>query len=369
MKEDKRDLASFLFAAEGKFDRLKQQWQQRFNSELPRVIIPYDWYGSDEVLQLKGRVLVNHRSTSYSDNEDIWDTLWDMYHRFESDEQPFPRVRAQFGTAIVDTIGDEEGFFHVELPVEEPKRDERTWLSVDLTLLEMPAGADKVQAIGKVMIPSVKARFGVISDIDDTVIYSHATDFLRMARTVLLEDARGRKPFPGAAALYRALSAASNPLFYVSSSPWNMVDLFSDLFALQNIPRGPFLLRDWGIKPREYLPRDHRTYKLNAIRGILDFYPHMPFILIGDSGQEDPEIYHELIERYPGRIQAVYIRLVNEDASRQETVRALADSVKEMGTPIILAKDTMAMAEHAAIKGWIGNDDIHLVAAAIADDQ
>jgi phosphatidate phosphatase APP1 len=207
------------------------------------------------------------------------------------------------------------------------------------------------------MVPSPGAHFGVISDIDDTVIASYARDFLRMARTVLLGDAQDRSPFPGVSAFYRSLHAGLNPLFYVSSSPWNMYDLFVDLFALRRIPLGPLFLRDWGIKPREYMPRDHQKYKLKTIRAILDFYPHLPFILIGDSGQEDPEIYSQLVTLYPGRIQAVYIRHVDQDVARGAEVQALAKQAQETGTPIILAEETQTMAEHAARKGWLSKQD------------
>jgi len=367
MSDEKRGMASFLNKFEGQVEQLRKQWQERSQSDRPFMILPYHWFGSDQLLQVAGRVLVNPGETTFQDNEDIWDSLWDMYRRFESDELPFPRVAAQYGDVSAEAQGDEEGFFIVEIAIDGQLMDEQVWQEVELTLLEQPEDKEEVSSKGNVIVPPQNARFGVISDIDDTVIYSHARDFLKMARTVLLEDARGRTPFPGVAAFYRGLSAGLNPLFYVSSSPWNMYDLFSDLFELRGIPQGPLLLRDWGIKPNEYLPREHKGYKMKVIRGILDFYPHMPFILIGDSGQEDPEIYHELIELYPGRIQAVYIRHVNQDEAREQAVKELAMSVVETGTPILLAEDTMAMAKHAARKGWISQDDAIKVASSIAE--
>ena len=101
-------------------------------------------------------------------------------------------------------------------------------------------------------------------------------------------------PFKGVAAFYRALyygvhGHELNPLFYVSASPWNMYDLLSDFFNLREIPVGPVLfLRDWGLTRDELFPTDLRTYKLAAINKILNFYPALPFILLGDSGQVDP---------------------------------------------------------------------------------
>jgi phosphatidate phosphatase APP1 len=161
------------------------------------------------------------------------------------------------------------------------------------------------------------------------------------------------------AAFYRALLKGKpgeeiNPLFYVSSSPWNIYDLLTDFFHLQDIPLGPILfLRDWGLNEEELIPYKHRKYKMAAIHTILDFYRDLPFILIGDSGQEDPEIYSEIVREYPDRILAIYIRNVSRGLKRPEEIRALAEGVVAAGSALILADDTVPMAEHAAEQGWI----------------
>jgi phosphatidate phosphatase APP1 len=204
-----------------------------------------------------------------------------------------------------------------------------------------------------------------------------------MARTVFLGNARTRLPFKGVAAFYRALlhggenasangeqgrqagtgpgaSTArgvqvgeTNPLFYVSSSPWNLYDLLSDFFHIQNIPLGPILfLKDWGFSEDEAII-GHRAYKLKAIRRVMEVYPKLPFILIGDGGQEDPEIYAEVVSLYPQRILAIYIRNVSRDLERPAAIRLLAKKVTEAGSTLILADDTLPMAQHAAAQGWI----------------
>jgi phosphatidate phosphatase APP1 len=204
----------------------------------------------------------------------------------------------------------------------------------------------------------------VISDIDDTIVVSHATNFLKMARVLFLGNARTRLPFAGVAAFYRALeqgapngrvSGGPNPFFYVSSSPWNVYDLLSDFMDLQGIPRGPLLLRDYDLDHRRLLHFSHRDYKLGHIRHVLDTYPHLPFLLIGDSGQEDPEIYHQVVQEYPGRVQAVYIRDVAGKA-RSAEVQALLNATQNEHVAMLLAPDTVAAARHAAERGWISPD-------------
>jgi phosphatidate phosphatase APP1 len=153
-----------------------------------------------------------------------------------------------------------------------------------------------------------------------------------------------------------------NPLFYVSSSPWNLYDLLAQFFNLQGIPVGPVLfLRDWGLTEKEVLPTHHRQFKTGLIRQMLDFYAHMPFILIGDSGQEDPEIYADLVKSYPKRIQAVYIRNISRDLQRPEAVRKLASRVLDAGSTLVLADDSLAIAKHALEEGYIAPTAIEAI--------
>ena len=96
-----------------------------------------------------------------------------------------------------------------------------------------------------------------------------------------------------------------------------------------------------------------RQYKLAQIREIMGTYPSLPFVLVGDSGQEDPEIYGELVTEFPGRIFAIYIRNVSPHPERLASIRALAERVTAAGSTLLLADDTLAAARHAAAHGWI----------------
>jgi phosphatidate phosphatase APP1 len=205
------------------------------------------------------------------------------------------------------------------------------------------------------LIPPSSAVYGVISDMDDTVLQSGVTDFLRAARTVLLENARTRLPFPGVAGFYRALAAgptgtAGNPIFYVSSSPWNLYDVIADFLQVQQIPTGPMLLRNWDIGASLLRNAPH---KLDSITEILTTYPSLPFLLVGDSAQEDPEIYADIVAAHPQRILAVYIRNVRPDPQRLHGIRVLAERVQAAGSALVLADDTLTAARHAAVHGWI----------------
>jgi phosphatidate phosphatase APP1 len=177
-------------------------------------------------------------------------------------------------------------------------------------------------------------------------------------------------PFPGVAAFYRALQSGTsltgpNPIFYVSKSPWNVYDVIAAFLERQEIPMGPILLRDIDLVPE----RETKGFKVREIEAIFGAYPHLPFILVGDTTQKDPEIYREVIRAFPGRVLAVYIRNVKASTARSMAVKRLADETAAEKVTLILADDTLAMARHAADQGWIDPAAIEKIAGDKLEDE
>jgi phosphatidate phosphatase APP1 len=179
-----------------------------------------------------------------------------------------------------------------------------------------------------------------------------------MARNTFLQNSRTRLPFEGVAAFYRALQVGTNntynPIFYVSSSPWNLYDLLVDFFVVREIPVGPFFLKDLGLTPEHFFTSGHMAHKFGSIRAIMDTHENLPFILIGDSTQEDPDIYVRVAQDYPERILAIYIRDVTENEEREREILRMADQLKvQHNIDMLLVPDTVGAAEHAVLKGFI----------------
>ncbi len=365
MAEWKKSLATFVHRVERKVDE-KRLALGLTGRGTPRIE-PYLGFGSADRVFVKGRVLRGLPLPAAAEEQGTLMNAAAMLQRFESDEVPGARVRIRHPGGEVVATTDEEGYFEAWLHPRPPFPADRLWHPVELEL-EHPAAAEPHRTRAQVLVPPPDSAFGVISDLDDTVVQTGATSLLRMARTVLFTNARTRLPFPGVAAFYRALQHGArdvpfNPVFYVSSSPWNLHDLLAEFLELRSIPAGPLLLRDWGISGDETLPTGHAGHKLEAIRRILDLFPALPFILIGDSGQEDPEIYHRVVHDHPDRILAVYIRNVTPRPERVEAIRALAAEVEHAGSALLLGDDTLAAARHAAERGWITAAALEAVAA------
>jgi phosphatidate phosphatase APP1 len=342
------------------FDILKDQLSSRFDRNDPIQILAYRGFGTTDWLSVEGRVLQDEPIGESSKGDSIWKNIGNTWKRFESDEVKGARVLARFGGWEGEAVSNEEGYFRFE--VEPPERPDpgKLWHGVELTLLE-PKLPEPVRTIGAIMVPPPTARFGIISDIDDTVVETGVTRRVAMARTVFLRNAHTRLPFKGVAAFYDALheqreGQGPNPIFFVSGSPWNLYDLLAEFMDLHHIPQGPLRLKDFGLDPRKLLKTDTREHKLGCIEPIFTRYPHLRFILIGDSGEQDPEIYREVVRRHPGRVLAIYIRDVGNRAGREAQVRALAREIGGVGVPMLLVKDTVAAAVHAAERGWIDPD-------------
>jgi phosphatidate phosphatase APP1 len=317
----------------------------------PYHIVGYRGYGRPGRMLVLARVLQNENLPVPDPQHSKLHNMFSMLKRLESDPLPFARVRARLATGAQELIADDEGYIRAWLDVDPTVTG--GWDSVALELSDPVHRAAVTKA--PVLIPSASAAYAVISDLDDTVLQSEVGNFIRAARTVLLENARTRLPFAGVAAFYRALQngpdgGAGNPIFYVSSSPWNLYDVIVDFLLAQSIPVGPVLLRDWDLGPS--LLRN-ATHKTRLIREILETFPSMRFILIGDSTQEDPEIYTEVVAAHPDRILAVYIRNVRPHPERSTAIQELAHRVNDVGSTLVLADDTLTVASHAAAHGWI----------------
>ena len=319
-------------------------------------VLPYRGHGTDRQLFLRGRVLEEKGITRSMSDDNLWENLRNMARRFGSDEIAGTRVRATFGDVRAHVAADEEGFFDVSLELEEPPDAAGSWHAVELELLHPDSpGAGAVRSTGHVLVPG-RARFAMISDLDDTVVHSSATNVMKMAWIVVRNNAYTRLPFPGVSAFYEALrwgteDGQENPIFYVSSSPWNIYDLLEDFLDVHGLPAGPLFLKDWSPTTLG----KHHDHKLGIIRTLLATYPELPFVLIGDSGEKDPEIYRQAVVEHPGRIEAVYIRDVTS-AERDVEVRKIAAEVREMGTAMVAVPDSVAAAEHAASMGLISAD-------------
>jgi phosphatidate phosphatase APP1 len=346
---------------------------KRFSaSDGPAMIFPYMGFGTAERFVLQGRVMMDQGFRPPSETRSAWANFYELYKRIDSREVPGAKIVARFRESEQQAVTDINGYFRLEFNLAQPL-ETSGWHEVQLQLVNPPRRGESAPVSAQVLVPPSSARFGVISDIDDTVLWSNVTNKLRMLKMLAVTNAHTRKPFKGVTAFYCALrnglsGTEDNPLFYVSSSPWHLYTPLVDFLQAQGIPLGPLMLKELGMK--HLFSRDrHHGHKLKNIEKILQTYPHLPFILIGDSGQQDPEIYREVVQRHPQRIRAIYIRNVNPDPARIEAIDQLIEEVRTTGTQLLLVPDSESAAAHAAAEGLINPLGMQRVRSDKQDDN
>lgn len=308
-------------------------------------IEPYLGYCGAEEVVVRGRVLDDPPPSEAVEGEGVGAALRRTLRSFVSVSQPGVPLRVSLAGTSTVTVTDADGYFSVRLRPD-PDELERPWTTGVVELDGEYRGITTLNpALVKVQVVSPDARFGIISDIDDTILETGVQRVGRMIRRTMTGSALTRTPFQGAADLYRDLWAGVNPVFYVSSSPWNLHAFLIAFLRHRDFPMGPVLLRDlFGTAAG-------REQKEGRIREILEANPHLPFALIGDSGERDTEIYADIVRTHPGRILAVYIREVRLDPG-DGRVEQVSDSWAH-DVPFVLAHDSDAVRRHATQIGLI----------------
>ncbi|RFC41696.1 MAG: Phosphatidate phosphatase APP1 [Verrucomicrobia bacterium] len=289
-------------------DSLKARLRRRYRINQLQIVV-YPGFRNESQVFVRGRVLVGKEIEGGCRNHGWMRNFGNMCKRFLSAEIPHARLELEWEGRSKEVTTDHEGFFFECLPCgpEDP-------LEVIIRTAE-PRMREPFETRARIFGRSARSRFVVVSDIDDTVLLTMANKALRMMALTMFGNAHTRKPFAGVNDWYHQLRIGcsgheENPLFYVSSSPWNLYDFLEEFLVVNGIPLGPMFLRDHGFEQGQLTLRDHRSHKLESIEQLMQAFPAQKFLLIGDSGQKDPEIYREIAQRHPDRIVGIMIRNV-----------------------------------------------------------
>lgn len=319
-------------------------------------VIPYRSYGTYSHVYVKGRVLDNEPLKIVKD-QSFYRTIKNTWKQFDSFEIPEASIELIVPRKLnLRTLTSNEGYFLFDKTIDENLSefaDEEGWVEYEVYYRDEVEENTELLANpfrGEFLVPQLDAEFGVISDIDDTILHTGVTSFLkwRLLKNSLLTNAYRRIPLKGAPELYQQLHKGrtgknKNPMFYLSNSPWNLYEYLRLFLDYNKFPKGPILLRDFRT-PFESTLKPEKPHKQKEITNILKTYPDLKFILIGDSGEHDASIYTEIAAQYSDRILAIYLRSVKHKR-RMERVRSLIDNFDTV--PVLLAGNSNEAEKHA----------------------
>ena len=165
----------------------------------------------------------------------------------------------------------------------------------------------------------------VISDLDDTIKISGVLDKEELLANTFLKEFR---PVPEMSDTFRTWAEKGAVFHYVSASPWQLYPPLADFMSREGFPSGSFTLRSFRIKDRTFFNifASPEETKIPVIESIVSRYPDRRFILVGDSGEKDPEVYGEIARSHPDQVVRIFIRdVTGSDVSKERLENAFRD--------------------------------------------
>ncbi|AYN67561.1 DUF2183 domain-containing protein [Euzebyella marina] len=248
----------------------------------------------------------------------------------------------------VQTKTLKDGYFRFSIPYSYN-------LSAGWHLAELQAEIEGKIITEKVeFIKPYPGEYGLISDIDDTFLISHTRSLFKKIYVLLTQNIHRRKIFTDVLQHYRILSNAgrkknmgSNAFFYVSSSEWNLYNFINEFTDLNEFPKAVFKLKKLKTGLLDFLRSGggNHDHKFHKIKHIIEFYPELKFILIGDDTQQDPYIYERIVKLFPLNISIVYLRQTGLKP-KVNSVKTLSN-IETMGVETLYFKDSSIAIEHS----------------------
>jgi phosphatidate phosphatase APP1 len=290
-------------------------------------VIPYSGYASADHARVLGRVVLAPAAVDPAARRGIpgWRRLLTL-------ESPGIEVRIEFCGTTTMVTSDSAGIIDARLPLESPLEPGTT------TALLQLEGRPQVRADVHVM--SAAPVHAVVCDIDDTVWVTGISHPLRATWRTLSGSSSTRRSVPGMARLLQAaVEDQDHPaVVYLSNGPWNFVGPVTRFLRRHDFPPGAVLMTDWGITPNRWF-RDGQKHKSSSLARLVEEFPHLTWVLVGDDGEHDPKIYGDLARTHPERVAAIALRQVRPDAP----AGADQQSGSSNGVPVLRGPDGDAL--------------------------
>jgi phosphatidate phosphatase APP1 len=357
-------------------------WNQRVARRLTdrgwgTRIVPHIGYGSTMTLRVLGRVVMDRdgrngtddarRSPRAGDAIRDLDSATRWWRDFVSSPAMQVPVAVTIGERTVDTTTDASGL--IDLTVRghglPPGRHQ--------VLLSTPHADD---AHADVIVVSTTQRFGVVSDIDDTVLSTSLPRPVIAAWNTFVREEGTRRAVPGMATLYRELRAAhpDMPFVYLSTGSWNIAPNLGRFLRRHGYPSGPLLLTDWGPTNTGWF-RSGQQHKRASLHRLAREFPHIQWLLVGDDGQHDPKVYAEFAAARPGSVRAIAIRQLTtgEQVLSHGLPVANDDLVpaptEDLPMPVVRAADGYGLARLLRPILGLGRPELTLDPQAVDDED
>lgn len=285
-------------------------------------------------IYLFGRVMALRVMSAPSPEDGKWVNFKRMASNWFTLDFPNARVEVKIGERLITVRCNKEGYFELHDSCEEAVT------SVEVHLPQHGYRAE-VSLVGE----SRQTSTVIISDVDDTLMETGSISMGKMLETTLFGNSLTRELVPGVSELICELhEGGKHPVFYVTSSPWNLANFLKRIFARAKLPTGGLFMTNWGLTPEQWLTPSHDVHKRESIDEVAKWYENARFVLLGDDSQRDPEIYAKALEDYgPERVCAILIRSVSGGLRANEVRQRFASLNQAYGDMAHVVEDASVM--------------------------
>ncbi|GAB6899927.1 App1 family protein [Kineosporia succinea] len=265
------------------------------------LAVPYTGYGSAPTeregwVRVLMRVKLSSPNTSAEESEGSGGRWWRKFFTVGLAGIP---VVVRVGNRVHEVSSGRGGYVDVVLESDLPAG----WHEVPVELEGRTPTAEQVRVVGP------DEQFGLISDIDDTVMVTALPRPLLAFWNTFVVKETSRRPVPGMAQLYERVreQEPDGLVVYLSTGAWNVARAISRFLDRHSYPRGPLLMTDWGPTAEGWF-RSGTKHKHRELRRLVSEFPQLRWVLAGDDGQHDPQLYEELADEVPDALRMVLIR-------------------------------------------------------------
>lgn len=261
------------------------------------TVVPFTGYGGTGWVRVLGRVVLKRPVDADAPPEEFRGIRG--WRSFTSVHVPGVEVTVTSGRTRRTIRADRGGVLDAHIELKLPPGSHRITLTIE--------GGPAVEA--PVFIVADDARFGLVSDIDDTVMVTALPRPFIAAWNTFVLDEHARTPVAGMAVLYERILAAhpGAPVVYLSTGAWNVAPTLTRFLSRNLYPTGALLLTDWGPTHDRWF-RSGPEHKRTNLERLAEEFPGIRWLLVGDDGQHDEAIYSEFADAHPGNVAAVAIR-------------------------------------------------------------
>lgn len=289
------------------FTHFRQRSAQR-RGDLP-VMVAFDCYGSTDHVRILGRALFKTHGPEAPTDEDASSIRG--WRSFTSIPISFAHVDVEIDGVAFRLVADKGGVIDADLSISLEPGVHTAYLRTE--------GSE--WASSRIWVVDDAQGIGILSDVDDTVMVTSLPRPMLAAWNSFVLNEHARDATPGMPVLMERLRRRHRgaPFIYLSTGAWNVAPTLRRFLGRNAYPPGTLLLTDWGPTTDRWF-RSGPRHKVENLEELAREFPRMKWILIGDDGQHDPEIYSGFAQRYPQNVAAVVIRTLSPTEADRKSV-------------------------------------------------